>query len=153
MKKWLLWFLVVLCVFMVGCTNVRPHNEIMKSSSFVDVEVNEIIFNGIGIKITNKTDDFVEIVWDSSNLNDYPLSFGNNLVTKALEKKPNTSIEPNGIFKKEMYIPEKIKMPAKLLLKLTKKNVEEYVSIMLEDRGEKIERKYNMWTGEWESGK
>ncbi len=148
-KRLLVLFMGILSLFMVGCTGtiVRPENTYLKKSSMAKVEVTGIRFNEATIEIENITDDFIEVVWDSTNINNQPIGFENQLIKDVRYKKSNTSIAPKNKEKFIVYIAKAIKYPAKLNLKLQQGQRYDYISTELKDTGMKTTIEYDIWDG------
>ena len=151
MKKWILLLLASLTMLFIGCTSteVKARKTFIKTSSLVDVDATKgVRGNDVIVKITNKTDDFVEVIWDSTNINDMPVGFGDDLVIQVGQKKANTSIAPKDTLKKEIFTREFFNYPVKVYIKIKQGTREECVALKLEDTGEKVKVDYNFLTGE-----
>ncbi len=151
MKKWILLLLASLSILLMGCTSmeVKAHKTFIKTSNLVDLDATKgFRGNDLKVKIINKTDDFVEVIWDSTNINDMPVGFGDDLVIQVGQKKANTSIAPKDTFEKEIFTREIFNYPVKVYVKVKQGTKEEFVALKLEDKGEKVKVDFNFLTGE-----
>lgn len=148
MRKYLFALMVSSILFLVGCssTAVKPQKTFTKTSDLATLDIPKNVNNWVDLAIENKTNDFIEVVWDSSNINDMPIGFEGDLIIKLGERKANTIIAPKEILNKRVFSKSILIYPIKIYIKVKQGQREDFLAIKLEDIGEKQEADF--WTGE-----
>lgn len=155
MKKLLLLIFSMVLLGLVGCTAVDSTSKEMRSSRLATVEFKFIphkeglitYWYDPEITITNKTDDVVEILWNSSSVNGSPILIEEQTMSNYGKLAPNTALAPyssyntiissikdsqiNGEFYKLGTIK---KYPAKIVIKVKQGSTEEFIVLEVEKR-------------------
>ncbi len=158
MKKTLYLLSIVLTLLFTGCSNSPKtikefESKIIKTSSYANVEVKER-YQGIILTLENKTDDVIEVDWNSSNLNGSNLFLEGQKYIDAGRAVPATVIAPYSKITKNVFSADNVyyssgkyggwhqseqQYPAKLVLKLTKNNKAEFIVVDLDVKVTQIE--------------
>lgn len=144
-------FLVVICLFSFGCTTIQqedgssekrvPVVKTIEENELVDVTIIKAGATGIRLKVENKSEDYVEIVWDSSSIGSSKVFIAGQKFTDAGKPVPNSIIPPHTAVESNIWPADEIyyyrgwehdemSYPTKLIIKF--KQDQEEVSTVLE---------------------
>jgi len=144
-------FLIVICLFSFGCTNVQqeevssekrtPVVKTIEENYLVDVKIIKTGATSIRLKVENKSEDYVEIIWDSSTIGTSKVFIAGQKFTDAGNPVPNSIIPPHTAVESTIWPVDEIyyyrgwehdemSYPTKLVIKF--KQDQEEVSTILE---------------------